>query len=275
MATFAFFGPRGCGATSLVRDIGFALARMDFKVLLIDAHPQANLTEWLGVKSTEVNNSQTLLDVFQPGSATDTTPQLPTPIRRFKMSFIPANSSLVNAEKPLSLAAHRAGGRPRALPGDAFEQHKRLSKAIARLDELYDKFHFVLIDAPYLSELGNAAAMAADRVVVPVAPDKKGRDGLITVNWLLEAIKRHNAGVRIGLVIPNGADSTRLGKANLNYFHTKVAEFVPVSHDVPFRPALYNDLQEAGMPLGFHSPDSTEARIVDRVACGLLAAGWR
>ena len=48
--TVVFFNHAGGVAkTSSVRDIGFSLAEQGFNVLLIDADPQANLSEWLGV----------------------------------------------------------------------------------------------------------------------------------------------------------------------------------------------------------------------------------
>ncbi len=39
----------GAGKTSLARDVGFELASRGYRVLLVDADPQANLTAWLGV----------------------------------------------------------------------------------------------------------------------------------------------------------------------------------------------------------------------------------
>ncbi|QBY06922.1 hypothetical protein E5F05_03095 (plasmid) [Deinococcus metallilatus] len=45
----------GVGKSSSVRDIGFTLACLGHRVLLIDGDPQANLTDWLGVRSIDRN----------------------------------------------------------------------------------------------------------------------------------------------------------------------------------------------------------------------------
>ena len=49
MKVLTFFNHAGgVSKTSGVRDVGFTLAELGFRVLLIDADPQASLTKWLG-----------------------------------------------------------------------------------------------------------------------------------------------------------------------------------------------------------------------------------
>ncbi|SMB82060.1 AAA family ATPase [Deinococcus hopiensis] len=41
----------GVGKSSSVRDIGYTLRRPGYRVILTDAEPRVNFTDWLGVRS--------------------------------------------------------------------------------------------------------------------------------------------------------------------------------------------------------------------------------
>ena len=67
----AFTHAGGAGKTSLVRDLGFELSRRGYRVLLVDADPQANLSAWVGAR--EVKPEETLLRLVRTG-------ELPSPL---------------------------------------------------------------------------------------------------------------------------------------------------------------------------------------------------
>ena len=50
-----FTGPRGVGKTTSTVNIGAALALKDFRVLLVDLDPQANLTQNFKIKNIEIS----------------------------------------------------------------------------------------------------------------------------------------------------------------------------------------------------------------------------
>ncbi|MGC8875548.1 AAA family ATPase [Thermus sp.] len=85
----------GAGKTSLARDLGFELASRGYRILLVDADPQANLSAWLGVDLSEVEDRETLLAVVEGKG-------LPEPRRvevgGIPVGLVPANMNLAMAE---------------------------------------------------------------------------------------------------------------------------------------------------------------------------------
>src|SRR5215204_1111399 len=115
----------GVGKSSAARDLGYVLASLGFKVLLIDADPQANLTAWLGVRE-EVALKQTLYTAVmdEPNSLS-----LPEPLEAHGLHLVPSALELARMEPQLI---------------GVIMGVTRLRTAIRRLSG-YD---FVLIDPP-------------------------------------------------------------------------------------------------------------------------------
>jgi len=138
---------------------------MGFRVLLIDADPQANLTDWLGVRTIEEDGGVReieLEDTLFPAilGDDDTELALPKPIRIHGMDLIPSHLDVATIE-PL-------------LPGQLMGV-LRLKDALRPLAPRYD---FVLIDPPpSLGQLSALSVIAADHVVVPVPASGKGLKG--------------------------------------------------------------------------------------------------
>src|SRR5690554_1012314 len=87
----------GVAKTSTVRDIGYVLSDLGYRVLLIDLDPQANLTNWLGIDD-DIDLSETVYPAIIPDSA-DADPTelvLPEPRSVHGMDIIPATLRLAS-----------------------------------------------------------------------------------------------------------------------------------------------------------------------------------
>ena len=54
----------GVGKTTLTMNLGYALAQLRFKVLLIDLDPQSSLTTFMGLEPTEISETLDLLQKY-------------------------------------------------------------------------------------------------------------------------------------------------------------------------------------------------------------------
>jgi chromosome partitioning protein len=92
MKVLTFFNHAGgVSKTSGVRDVGYTLAELGFRVLLIDADPQASLTKWLGF-TDGVELEQTIYSAI----ISDDTGVLPKPLRVGKLDFIPSSLQIAD-----------------------------------------------------------------------------------------------------------------------------------------------------------------------------------
>src|SRR5262249_29726270 len=116
----------GVGKTTIARDLGFELARRNRAVLLVDADPQASLTEFMGLDADEIETS--LFDALLQG--------VPAPIHRAHgVDVLPSTIDLAAAD---FLLAAEIG---------------RELKLRQVLEPLRDQYDVILVDAP--PSLGN------------------------------------------------------------------------------------------------------------------------
>ena len=103
MRTLVFFNHAGGVAkTSSVRDIGFSLAEQGFKVLLIDADPQANLSEWLGLLEP-APLEQTIFNAVISNGRDRAELRLPEPLRVHNLDLIPSQLDLARIDLLLNV----------------------------------------------------------------------------------------------------------------------------------------------------------------------------
>ena len=256
MRVLTFFNHAGGVAkTSSVRDIGFTLSQLGFKVLLIDVDPQANLTRWLGVKD-KVTLSQTVFPaVLGDGVGSDGDLRLPQPLRVHNLDLIPSHLDIAKIEPQLI---------------GVIMGVTRLRNAIRRL-EGYD---FVLIDPPpSLGQLSALAVIAADQVVVPLPTNSKGLEGLPTVISMVKQYRQAAPNLRIAFFLLTQFDErTRHDHESLATIRSELAAFAPISSPLNSRPAIYKDAQIAGKPIPIFADGTHADREVRTATAELVEA---
>jgi chromosome partitioning protein len=236
MKVLTFFNHAGgVSKTSSVRDIGYTLADLGFRVLLIDADPQASLTKWLGF-TEGVELEQTIY----PAVINDDIGTLPEPHRVGKLDFIP--SSLQIADIELQLPTITLGVL-------------RLRDALDRL-EGYD---FVLIDSPpSVAQLSALTLVASDHLVVPLPTNSKGLEGLETIMRMLQQYRRANPAINIAFFLLTQYDPRTLhDREHLSKMQERLVHIAPVSSPVHNRPGVYKDAQSRQLPIPQFQQGST------------------
>ena len=199
----------GVGKTSLVYHLAWMYANLDYNVVVADLDPQANLTTmFLNDDELETlwETSKTIYASLQPlfsGTGDVAKPHLVTPAPG--INLVAGDMNLSAAEDELS------SQWPDCLDGK--ERAFRVLSAIWRTLDLAVKStaaDFVLLDVgPNLGALNRAALIAADHVVVPVAPDLYSLQGLRNLGptlrkWRDEWQERRKRNPVAGLDIPRG-----------------------------------------------------------------------
>lgn len=238
----------GVGKTSAARDIGAALSILGFRVLLIDADPQANLTAWLGVRD-EVPLERTLFPAVV-GEADGLT--LPEPLEVNGLHLIPSTLELAKLEPQLVAVIMGV---------------TRLRAAISDLAG-YD---FVLVDPPpSLGQLSALSVIASEHVVVPVPTNIKGFEGIKTVLQMVGEYRRAAPGLDLSMFLLTHYDSrTRHDRDSAESMQEQLSALAPVSSPLTYRPAVYKDASLAGLPVPLHAPGS-KADAEVRAATGML-----
>jgi chromosome partitioning protein len=154
----------GVGKTTTAINLAASLAVLEYKVLLVDADPQANATSGAGfdVRNIKTSIYETIIDEVNPKDII-----LKTEVPGFEL--LPASIDLVGAEIEMLNQPNR---------------EKMMAKMI---NEIRDGYDFVLIDcSPSLGLLTVNALTAADSVMIPVQCEYFALEGL---GKLLNTIK--------------------------------------------------------------------------------------
>ena len=256
MRVLTFFNHAGGVAkTSSVRDIGYTLAALGFKVLLIDVDPQANLTRWLGV-TEKVGLHQTIFPATIGDGLTDERElALPTPLNVHGLDLIPAHLDVARLEPQLI---------------GIIMGVTRLRNAVRKL-EPYD---FVLIDPPpSLGQLSALAVIAADQVVVPLPTNSKGLEGLPTVISMVKQYRQAAPNLKVAFFLLTQFDErTRHDHESLNTIRSELTGIAPISSPLNSRPAVYKDAQVTGEPIPVFAGGTKADSEVRTVTSELLEA---
>jgi chromosome partitioning protein len=174
----------GVGKTTSTVNIGAALALKNFRVLLVDLDPQANLTQSLGIKQVEISVYDNL-----KGEKT----LAPKEVKK-NLYVLPSSLDLSAAEIELS-----------SEPGREY-----ILKDI--LKNLITKYDYILIDCPpTLGLLTINALTASSRVLIPLQAEFLPLKGLAKLTEVITKIKdRLNQDLEIGCVFLTQYDPRRV-----------------------------------------------------------------
>ena len=164
----------GVGKTTSTINIGVALSLQGKKVLLLDLDPQANLTQSLAIKHSEI----TVYDNLQGE-------KIISPQEYKKNLFVlPSSLDLSAAEIELS-----------SEPGREYILKELISK-------VENKFDYILIDCPPSLGLLTINALTAARfVIIPMQAEYLPLRGLAKLSEVIEKIKKRlNTNLEIGCV---------------------------------------------------------------------------
>lgn len=188
----------GVGKTTTTVNMAAILADRGRRVLVIDADPQANATDFYGYHDPEKTVDQTLaqlLDLDAPGRsdcAEDYILETPVP----GVSLLPGSLDLINAD----IASIR---------DDRVASVKGIRDLLQSLNEAAwiehgvpeegcDAFDHVLIDCPPSFTAASVAAIfAADDVIIPVQADLFSVIGLTTLIKQIESVRRIQPRLRV------------------------------------------------------------------------------
>jgi chromosome partitioning protein len=239
----------GVGKSSAARDLGYVLSSLGFKVLLIDADPQANLTAWLGVRE-EIPLKETLYPAVMDGPHNLS---LPKPLEVHGLHLVPSTLELARLEAQLI---------------GVIMGVTRLRTAIRRLSG-YD---FVMIDPPpSLGQLSALAVIASDYVVVPVPTNVKGFEGVKTVVHMVQEFRQAAPELALAMFLLTHFDErTRHDQESEESMREQLTSLAPVSSPLRYRPAIYKDASLAGLPVPLHAPRGKADEEVRTVAGELL-----
>lgn len=227
----------GVGKTTTTVNLGTILAKRGKKVLLIDADPQGNATSGLGV---EKEVEYTTYDILVNEATMEQTIQ-DSSIKNLKVC--PANMNLAGAEVELVSMMSR---------------EQRLKE---KLDEVKEKFDYILIDCPpSLGLITLNAFTASNSVLIPVQCEYFALEGLGQLLNTIERVRKYlNKEIQVEGALLTMYDartnlSNQVVKEVKKYFNDKVYKTV-----IP-RNVRLSEAPSYGMPITEYDARSKGAK---------------
>lgn len=234
MKTLALFNNKGgVGKTSLAYHLGFMFAELRHRVVLADLDPQANLSSLCATEDRleaiwSLKPRPTIygaIDRLRQGVG-DLERSVTEPVTS-KIALVPGDLQLSEFEDDL------AQQWPKCLEGDerAFRMTTSLHRAVADAGNSSGAEIAVLDVGPDFGAINRAALIAADYVLVPVAPDLFSIQGLENIGPRLEIWRKQW--------------SDRLGRAPLLDFALPPGAMSSIGYVVTRHPALAGGAAQA------------------------------
>lgn len=191
----------GTSKTTTSLNLGAALAKLSYKVLLIDLDPQANLSQSLGIE--ESDNS--ISEVFS-----QKIPDLPIILVSEKIHLVPASLELSAIE-----------------PG-MYSNINSYFLLKGHLDKIKSNYDFILVDCPpSLGIFTQNALIASTDVLITVQAQYLALKGLDTVNNLIRTVKEKlNDKISILGLLLTQTNHTRISKDIAQSLRTSFKEKV-------------------------------------------------
>ena len=237
MIKYCFINQKGgVGKTTSCLNVGAALAKKGYKVLLVDTDAQGSLTQSAGVQISD--EAPTVLEVLR--GAADINAAI---VERGRYCILPADIRLSGADLELN---------------NVIGRERLLQEALAKLNRPFD---YILIDCPpTLSLITVMSLAAADKVIIPIQAHYLALNGCAQLLDTIKLVKaRINTGLEIGGVIVTMYDS-RKNLANEVADNIRAAfpakvfnNFIPDNVSLAEAPAFGRDIFE-------YKPDSKGAQ---------------
>ena len=173
----------GCGKTSVIGNLGYALSELDNKILMVDADMQSNLTNSFGLDTEDNNHLGTAL--LEEKS-----------LENYIVKTEYENIDFVKADLSMS-----------SIDMDLFTKKQRESILSKILKPVIDKglYDYVLFDTnPTLAILNFNVLNASNYVLIPVQMNSFGLNGLVSVTDFIDEVKQLRTDLStMGIVINN------------------------------------------------------------------------
>lgn len=222
----------GVGKTTLTMNLGYQLAELGRKVLLIDMDPQGSLTAFMGLDSMELEGT-----IY---NAIIQEKELPIIRNVHGMDIVPSSIQLSRAEMELAAALMR---------------EQKLKNVLTPIAKDYD---FILLDCPpSLGILSVMSLVAATHVLIPIQTEFKSLKGTeLLLKTILEIMSIANKKLKIAGLVPTMFDSrTTQAKQSLESIKNIGAKVGPVLPVIPRKTDFANASQER-LPLALYLPKS-------------------
>lgn len=193
MKTIAFFNNKGgVGKTSLVYHVAWMLSLQKERVLIADLDPQANVTSMCLAPDIIENlwdkdNRRTMFGAVRPLMTGEGDIAFPDPVRVSDRLFIvPGDLELSLFEDQLSETW------PKCLSGDerAFRVTTSFHRILTEAGKKFDATICLIDVGPNLGAINRASLVAADFVIIPIAPDLFSIRGLANVGPTMQRWRR-------------------------------------------------------------------------------------
>lgn len=244
--TIALFNQSGgVGKTTLTMNLGYHLAELKYKVLLIDLDPQASLTTFMGLDPVELDKTVYESIVLEE--------PLSIYSQIHHMDLVPSNINLSAAELELVSAIMR---------------EMKLKNVLAPLENDYD---FILIDCPpSLGILTVIGLVASTHVLVPIQCQFKAFQGTdLLLNTVARLRRAANPTLKLAGFIPTmydgrTAQETRTYEAIKKQLSPLATVFEPIPRTIAFP-----DASEARVPLALSKTKHPAVSILQDIALEL------
>lgn len=241
----------GCGKTTTAVNLGAAMQRLKQRVLLIDADPQANLSQSLGLPDEPEHNLYTEMKLEMDGHPAKI--QRAVTVLASGLSVVPSSAELSAAENGLV---------------SVFKKEYVLRNLIAPVRKDYD---VILIDCPQaIGMLTENALTASDCVLVPLPGEFLPLKGVYRFMQQYEDIKRRlNKDLKIlGLLLTKYDERKTM---NVQVRDELIKEYGDALCQTPIRTNIQlARAQELGQDIFSFDKSSNGARDYEQLATELL-----
>lgn len=251
----------GTGKTTVTFNVGGILAE-EHRVLFIDIDPQSNLSDNVGVDTTDQEGA-TVRDVFNNPKLT----RAEDVITKAPMWQLP-NLDIIASHIRLTATEHQlvaAAGRERIL-----------QKWIERNLDVLGKYDYIILDTnPSMGIVNQNAFMAADKIILVSDVSKKAIQGaqLFTYLWG-EVCENMDVEDKTSALILNNCDKRINLSRNIQEFYQDDPEFGEIVLDsvIPARVDIKNT-ETYFLPINLTAPDSASCEAFRTVVAELKERG--